>query len=600
MSITLRIDATKVEPAGAYTTVTWSSNNTGVASIDANGKVTGHELGTAVIKAVSTKDETVFVEIIITVKEKEVIKPPVVPAEEVKVAGDSTVYEGMTIQLKATVLPAEASQNVTWSSNNNTYATVDAQGRVKGLVKGKTVYITATAENGVKSTRFTVKITEKPEVEPTPNLGGYKIVIYNAESALADDNPRLPAYKGADKAQKIRAWDEIENNYNVTFSVEAYPNDAPWGPSRVTYIINAANTNATKADFYVVSSDWVSQFANGNAILNTKEWYDRYGEGQMENALKESATYKGGLYAISTGSPARNYVDRGIFYNMALLEKYGFESPAKMFMEGRWTYSGFVEYAKAVKAKMNSNEFALAGHPYYYWMYMTNAAGIRVADINTMRLNLTVPAAKAAAAALREIIQAGAYDTTIAYDANVVSFNEGRTLMQVGDLWFVKTDNRWKEDLWGDDTRFGYVPFPYPDTMTKEQTRIVSVGGSIYVQGNGKQYPAGVDAKSVYRAFTETFLRTARFLEEDPMYDELAIRTNNATSKIDDPYSVQAILFFTSNKVIFDPMNALGAPYTGGTLGPVLNSIVMNGDDYESSMLAGKTQTENLFISTFG
>ncbi len=51
--------------------------------------------------------------------------------------------------------------------------------------------------------------------------------------------------------------------------------------------------------------------------------------------------------------------------------------------------------------------------------------------------------------------------------------NEGGTLMTTGFQYYVKNKGRWNDKMWGEDTtEFGYVPFPYPDYMNKDHTRI--------------------------------------------------------------------------------------------------------------------------------
>ncbi len=73
-------------------------------------------------------------------------------------AGDATsVKVNETLQLSATVAPAEAKQKVTWSSSDETKATVSASGKVTGVATGDVV-ITATAKEGVSAT-FNVTVT---------------------------------------------------------------------------------------------------------------------------------------------------------------------------------------------------------------------------------------------------------------------------------------------------------------------------------------------------------------------------------------------------------------------------------------------------------
>ena len=58
-----------VTPEGADPTVTWESNNPAVATVDANGKVTGVKAGTATITAASEADAAKTAELKVTVTE---------------------------------------------------------------------------------------------------------------------------------------------------------------------------------------------------------------------------------------------------------------------------------------------------------------------------------------------------------------------------------------------------------------------------------------------------------------------------------------------------------------------------------------------------
>ena len=72
----------------------------------------------------------------------------------------TSVKVNETLQLSAVVAPADAKQKVTWSSSDETKATVDATGKVTGVAAGSVV-ITATAKEGVAGTfNLTVKAAE--------------------------------------------------------------------------------------------------------------------------------------------------------------------------------------------------------------------------------------------------------------------------------------------------------------------------------------------------------------------------------------------------------------------------------------------------------
>ena len=147
--------AATVTPENAENkSITWSSNNEAVATVDANGTVTAKSAGTAVITATSTNGKSAGCTV--TVEKKQI------PVTEVRLS-ESTVgiVEGSTYKLTATVLPENTtdSKSVSWSSSNSEVATVDANGTVTAKRAG-TVVITATSTNG-KTAGCTVTVSRK-------------------------------------------------------------------------------------------------------------------------------------------------------------------------------------------------------------------------------------------------------------------------------------------------------------------------------------------------------------------------------------------------------------------------------------------------------
>jgi len=130
-------------------TVSWTSSNTGVASVTGSGLVTGVGAGSATITATSEGKSGTSA---ITVTFVPVSSVTVTPAS-------ASVNEGKTVQLTAT--PKDANGNpltgrtVTWVSSNTTVATVSSSGLVTGKVAG-TATITATSEGQSGTSAITV------------------------------------------------------------------------------------------------------------------------------------------------------------------------------------------------------------------------------------------------------------------------------------------------------------------------------------------------------------------------------------------------------------------------------------------------------------
>lgn len=125
-------------------TLTWSSSNKEVVTVNQKGKIKAKKHGTAKItaKAKNGKKATTTV----TVE-----KP--VAVESIKVSPESVkVNKGKTANLEATISPHNAAdKTVTWKSGDKSIATVDSTGKVTGKKVGKTK-VTATTKNGKKAT----------------------------------------------------------------------------------------------------------------------------------------------------------------------------------------------------------------------------------------------------------------------------------------------------------------------------------------------------------------------------------------------------------------------------------------------------------------
>lgn len=142
------------------TNVTFKSLNEKVATVDANGVVTGVSEGNADI--VITTEEGGF-------EAKCTVRVDGIDARGIERVGDKTVTMGLnqTRQLQVKITPSDTTnKNVQWTSSNNSVATVDSNGGVTSKNSGSTI-ITATTHNGLK-TEFFIEV-ETPVTNITLN-----------------------------------------------------------------------------------------------------------------------------------------------------------------------------------------------------------------------------------------------------------------------------------------------------------------------------------------------------------------------------------------------------------------------------------------------
>lgn len=143
----------------ANTSVTWSTGNTTVASVDANGVVTGKAVGSTSVKATSAANTAVFGSGTVTVVAPGVQSISVTPNAASAVAG-STLTATATVNRDPGVSAA-----VKWSSSNTTIADVSTTAATSSpiTITAKavgTVVITATSDaDATKSASLALTVT---------------------------------------------------------------------------------------------------------------------------------------------------------------------------------------------------------------------------------------------------------------------------------------------------------------------------------------------------------------------------------------------------------------------------------------------------------
>ena len=139
----LTLTATVTPDDAADKSISWSSSNPSVATVDNTGKVTAVVAGTAIITAMANDGSGVSASCVVTVEKK------VVAVSKISLSQTAaTLIEGEDLTLTAMVTPDDAAdKSISWSSSNPSVATVDNTGKVTAVVAG-TAIITATANDG--------------------------------------------------------------------------------------------------------------------------------------------------------------------------------------------------------------------------------------------------------------------------------------------------------------------------------------------------------------------------------------------------------------------------------------------------------------------
>jgi len=143
-----------VSPDLANQGVIWTTSDSLVATIDANGLLTALKVGTVTVTATSAVLNTVSGSLEITV----ILPDPV----NVVISGPESVIQiEETVQLSSVVTPLHASQEVTYTSADPLIASVDATGLVTGVAEGTVIItVTSNALNTIFAS-YSVKVVAK-------------------------------------------------------------------------------------------------------------------------------------------------------------------------------------------------------------------------------------------------------------------------------------------------------------------------------------------------------------------------------------------------------------------------------------------------------
>lgn len=193
--------------------VTYSSENSNIASVDDKGLVTGRSKGTTniVLKAVGYKDKKIPVT---------VTRPPS------KIPSDPTKVEG--IKIGETLTITSIAPNVKFASEDEKIATVDAKGLIKGISAGSTNLL-LTAE-GYLDTKVPVTVSADnyvpPKIKcPPQDLTGMELVE-KTTATLSPDAPNTKFVSGDEKIITVDSKGLVTavavGETTVTLSAEGY------------------------------------------------------------------------------------------------------------------------------------------------------------------------------------------------------------------------------------------------------------------------------------------------------------------------------------------------------------------------------------------
>lgn len=198
--------ATVLPASTIYKTVTWSSSDPTIATVNSDGLVTGVKSGNAIITATTTNGLTATCDVLVLT---EVILPESITLDRTTVK----IVAGMDLRIYATVLPADAEQTVTWISSDDAIVTVD-NGLITGIAVGEAT-ITASTVNGLTATCVVTVI--ESEFDYYDGINGTSVELL----PNVDENNHLVVTNASSGAQYKTKTARLDTD-------SALPWDSPW------------------------------------------------------------------------------------------------------------------------------------------------------------------------------------------------------------------------------------------------------------------------------------------------------------------------------------------------------------------------------------
>ena len=340
-SITMNVEKTlnlksrlTITPSNATNqTVTWTSSNPSVATVDSNGLVTTKAVGTAIITVKSNNGKTATCKITVT-------------GGKVEVTGISlkitsiTMNVGKTLNLKSrlTITPSNATnQNVTWTSSNPSVATVDSNRLVTTKSVGTSI-ITVKSNNG-KTTTCKVTVTKDS------NISNPKLIINPKNIYLPiDDGTEFSQIKvnvrttinGSIVSAKYD-WSELKNKLNIIGDIKHESNNSE--SVVISSSDGGSNDKCKKATYYVESKYSSITIANSiNVCTYGSKWQRKAGVFQFDvpqKNRKEMLTVEG-CYAYEDLDNSQSNANSNVYIYKTSYDRCGHninetkESPVKI------------------------------------------------------------------------------------------------------------------------------------------------------------------------------------------------------------------------------------------------------------------------------
>ena len=387
--------------------VTWSSSNEAIATVDGNGLVTTHEVGTVTITATLKSDPAISSSVTIVVNPIKVSKITVNGYDKEYLVKDDTVI------LTTTVEPSDAAnKSIVWSSSNEEVATVDQNGKVTAVGQGTVsikamnddsgvygeqvitvydntpanykVHVYVTNEN--QKTTYTINIPKDGTVVTPASVaqnttGNGRTLVTKAEIRVLDELGSQPNWANISSKPIVTAF--RYNNGKLQYKTTSNSAWATVGSNQRIYDFSNIQYKADETGSYnstdvkVTIGDWPY-----GANASTSEIYKTI-QIQVYNNETKKNVYDSGVMRYANGSNGNygkvNFICDTSKYEVVKVERYFSNTSSSNYGSADKVYEGTIPSDLSVQfTSNNSYYYYTPTHEHYKFIAYVQAKTIHV------------------------------------------------------------------------------------------------------------------------------------------------------------------------------------------------------------------------------
>lgn len=305
--------------------VTWRSSDETIATVSSSGYVTVKKSGNVTITATSTYKTQLSDSFTASCS----ISQTRIPVTSIQIAGNTTGKTGESIQLSASVLPANATnKGVTWQSSNETIASVNSSGLVTLKAAGNATITATSASDSNITASHSVTISESTVISGTKAILSFTRLTEGVDYETLSNgdliNVVFPNGTNGGKNQQIKS---IDNNTfcQLIHNKSQYPSgEYTW--KDFSYLNNtlSGDTGAYPDKYFIRASNttgavtptrglmYLSDIANGNyniKIYACTPVANAYDSSRWNNIIYQVNDSPATALSFNTGNNVTDYVE---------------------------------------------------------------------------------------------------------------------------------------------------------------------------------------------------------------------------------------------------------------------------------------------------